>query len=393
MGMLLFIQSLFAEYSESPISNISYLNIGDKKSIDYRNVLFDKENLIMRASANEGSMINFKNTSPTDEFSFEFKVGNPRFMFPESGGIYFWYTKDKLQSGSFHGAKADLIFMAGIEFTGSNVIFVIGSNKGDHEFNDLEDVLLRDNTNPNRFRYTEEFTIKIIKTSKNFKIEVREGENMLYDKLRFVNTAALGEVLSGGYVSVSSDYRKVSSEKHLVIKDLKLYDRKETDLYDPYKYTTFTPLTEPRSSDMVNHPSEEIQHLISNMEHFMAWMKILLGEPSGTPIAQNISDARLEVFSQKEDIQKLSEKIEKITSSDYSNDFSKLLNKVGNLKESISTLQSDVYRLTEKLNSSKAPSTTRTDFLLLILLMIMAVFIFLQFAERKHRYLSGFKVK
>lgn len=250
----------------------------------------------MRTSADKSGIMKFGNRNPNKNWSFEFSFNDIDLEYPGRAGIYMWYTKEPVVQGDYLGINGKIDgFMAGIEFFGRRVQLLIAANDGTHDLSDIEDiVVMRDSVHPERFRDMNGFRLKIISTEKNFKMEVYDGDKMVYDYLRFVKTKALGDRGEGKLFSISTDYGKhVPFEKRFIISDVKLYKREEGPDYDVDEVKAPNVSISSRYHDEIRHPNREIQHLIANLEHFMKYMESVLGTPMGSSVIQNSYDTAI----------------------------------------------------------------------------------------------------
>jgi len=325
----------------------------NSSNISLKNSYIDSDKIVMRSSTDKGSLVQFNNKNEYKDFSFEYTINRPNLSYPETIGTYFWFTENQLKTGDFHGTDGEFHGMvAGIEMTGRNVHLVIGYNDGTVGLKkEHSDLLLRDNVNPDRFKDVDEIKIKIISTHKNFKIELyNQDGTLIYDKLRFVDKTALGDIDSYNYIALTSDIRKVSSEKEIYIKKIKISSRVEGSEYIPGKSFVNNIEKDPRSYNEIDHPSQEVQHLISNLEHFMSYIKLLLGDTNGTPINQAILELKIQTGTQIEKVEDLFKHLEEMKQEMENNSLSNLTHKLASLDDQIHNLNRSLVDIRHHLH-------------------------------------------
>lgn len=307
-AILVLILTISASYTlESPIENIKFLSGEDLTNLGLENAIVQDQSIKMRASADKGSLISFKEKNQSDEWSFEFKFDDLKLKYPEFSGIYLWYTDERINPGTIAGTDGKFTgIMAGIEFLGKGLQIIIGGNQENRPMENIDDIVLhKDTINPARFKDVEEYRVKIISTSKNFKIEIYEKDKLIYDNLRFLETPILGDRTKGKYFGITTYYQKVSSYKAFTIKDIQAYSRVEKEGYDPLKIHAADFEDEPRLGHDIDYNSKEVQHMISNVEHMMAYLKSILGRPGGSTVYQSAYDAKISSFETQKQLIKV----------------------------------------------------------------------------------------
>jgi len=299
----------------------------------------------MRLSAEGGSLLTFKDPNPNDDWSFEFVINDIDLSFPQRAGIYLWYTDHELDLGLFHGSQGKFNgIMTGLEFIGKSPSIILSSNEGDLDFSDKEEydiMTSRDDINPERFRDLKDIKMKVISTARNFKIEIYNGDKLIYDSFRYLKADEIGDLKKGKHFSITTVYEKVPLEKHFILKSAKLYKRNEHDNYDPYTIHAPTIETKARYHTEVNHSDFEIKHLISNIEHFMKYIRNFVGEPAGFQVLRGIGDINdeIQMFSHK--IEEIVENIKKNQDEPKGNVI-ELANKFDALEKRMNYIQSSV---------------------------------------------------
>lgn len=252
-----------------------------------------KDNAWQLKNGASGSVVNFvtKNTD-VDEWSVELDIQEPELKYPAFAGIYLWYTDAPVTHGSYKGAQGKFSgIVAGLEFLGKTVDIVISVNHGDEDYSALrpEETELKDSPDPFIFRNHKRLTLKVISTSKNFKVEVYgEKKELLYDRVRYTAMSEIGTRLSGKYFSISTEYHHAPSDKSITLTGARFSRREESGEYDPSKYHAHIPDFHPRPAKDVTLAPEEIQHSISSIEHLVKYLRVVLGEPQTKPVAENV---------------------------------------------------------------------------------------------------------
>ncbi|KAI5146634.1 hypothetical protein NEAUS05_0079 [Nematocida ausubeli] len=242
-------------------------------------------------NGNSGSIVNFKNkNTQEDEWSLEITFKVPTLKYPEFAGIYAWYTEDPVRHGGFKGAKGKFNgIVAGLEFIGKGVDIIVSVNHGETDYTELapDTIELKDSPDPNIFKDKNTLTLKIISTEKNFKIEIYDKDkNLIYDRVRYTQMAEISSRLSGKYFGLTTDYA-ASVKNAFKLVSASLYKREEHPEYDPNAYNADINETIPRLPHEID-PTEDMQHIISGIEHLTKYLRIVMGDPQGKPIADNV---------------------------------------------------------------------------------------------------------
>ncbi|KAG0438428.1 hypothetical protein DMUE_3094 [Dictyocoela muelleri] len=378
---LIYISALLTE-TETSLGKMEL--IGTKKT---------NKGLELRVGDKSG-IIRFNNRNPNKNWSFEFSFNDIDLEYPSRAGIYMWYTKDPVVAGDYLGINGKINgFMAGIEFFGKRVQLLIGANDGTHDLSDIEDiVVMRDSVHPERFRNIQNFRVKVISTEKNFKMEVYDGEKMVYDYLRFTKTSALGDRSEGKLFSISADYGKhVPFEKRFIVNNIKLYKRIEGDDYDVDEVKAPGVSITPRYHDEILYPNKEIQHLIANLEHFMTYMESVLGRPMGSSVIQNSYDTAVlankqvkkvgEIETAMKDMKNQIQRMVKLNENNRMNDIDQ---EILSLQRSLFEIKTMVKHFETSINSKIKNSCL----MLGLLIILLSCFQFLNYKIKNKKKIS-----
>ncbi|ELQ74039.1 putative Concanavalin A-like lectin/glucanase protein [Trachipleistophora hominis] len=375
MLLAVFIAAIRAGFNETKIENIKYVNDEDKRLLSFDHAIAKNEGIQMRVSAERGSLVDFKNINTKDEWSFEFTFKNLHLNYPEFAGIYLWYTDQKIHSGDFNGVNNKFSgLMTGIEFLGRGLEIVLGSNDGKETPKHPDDIIiLRDTVNPERFRDVNDFRIKVISTKKNFKVEIYDGERLLYDNLRFIEAPILGPREGNKYFSISTQYHKVPADKIFFIRDIQLYERIETEEYDPYLIRAEAPRDLPRYGTDIDHPSKEVQHMISAVEHMMAYLRSILGHPGGSTVLESAMDAKNAVISQQKQIREILGNTDHLLESLKQNGTRIIGSKIGDLELEVKSLQRSLYETQHLINEWGLKMSRMNNNIILVFVIVALI--------------------
>lgn len=288
MGLLSMARHAQSMYTERQLHTISMTD----ESARLYNGIKQHDHWTLR-NGKSGSIVNLlKKNEDHDEWSFETAFKLPSLKYPEFAGIYFWYTDEQVKHGGFKGANGQFSgVMAGLEFMGKSVDIVVSINHGEMDYTGLrsEDTELKDSPDPAIFKGHDELMLKVISTSKNFKVEIYDkDQKLIYDRVRYTSMTEIGTRLSGKFFGITTDYSDLKTDSAFQLKSLGLFEREETEHYSPEEYHTEVPDISPRLHHEVTHPDEEIQHTISGIEHLTKYLRVVLGEPQIKPIADNV---------------------------------------------------------------------------------------------------------
>ncbi|EPR79785.1 Threonyl-tRNA synthetase [Spraguea lophii 42_110] len=376
---------------ENLVDDIRYSTHNDLKNLALKNVVINREDLIMKSLDGKDSIINFKTENKHENWSFEFVVNDINVAYPQKAGIFLWYTEKPVNYGNkLFGTDGDFNgIMAGVEFLGRSMEILIAVNDGQDithldSYDDI--VVIKDSPNPERYRNISKLRIKIISTKQNFKIEIYDKDNLIYDNLRLYDSPLLKDRKSGKFFSLSSSYSKVSDEKKFILSAAKLYERNELEGYDTKHIHTEEIKHDPRYHDAINHPTLEVQHLISNVEHLMKYLNVVLGTPIGSSIVESSYNTKLAVLKQENNIKNILTSVEDIKKSTKLNSLSILSNKLSDIEERINKVNVgliEVKRNIFSLEQLMLQQFKRITILLLIVLVILIVLPIIKLNRRK----------
>lgn len=372
------------EFKEISTRDIEYEGSTDVKNMGFENAYASDEGITLRASSEKGSIVHFENKNPYDEWSFSFTINELNLSPGEVAGVYMWYTNDRIESGSFKGADPKFAGMvAGIEFSGKAVDLIVTSNEGDTNMHALEDIsVLRDSINQERLKNVRDVTVKIINTFQNFKIELYNGENLLYDNLRFRDASALGDRSKGKYFSISSYYDKVPLEKKFILKKAQLYKREEYEHYEPLIAKSKKPEDKARLFDEVNHSDKNTRHLISNLEHYIDYIKTMLGGPAGQSVASAAHETKEEVEKIKENLNKVTKTLNDGHHDDYTDAIENISTRVSDSELKLKGMQTGITDITKKINELKEISQKRFRVIVFGIIAVSAIVVLLSAMEK-----------
>lgn len=246
----------------------------------------------MLRSGVRGAAVTFRDPNPNDEWSVEVEFDDPGLKYPQYAGIFLWYTDTPVLPGDFKGGQGQFNgIVTGMEFVGKNVDFIVGVNHGEVNFAALgAGAVLTDSPDPEHFKGQKKFTMKVISTEKNFKLEIYGDEGkLLYDRLRFTKATTLGDRMRGKYFGITAEYAKVPEDRGIKMTKVRVNSREELETYDPELVHSELPSPEPRMPKDVGHSDEEVRYVISGIEHLSKYLRVILGDPQVKPIAENIS--------------------------------------------------------------------------------------------------------
>ncbi|KRH95317.1 putative Concanavalin A-like lectin/glucanase protein [Pseudoloma neurophilia] len=360
---------------EDPISKLAFSSNEDLTKIGLENAIVQDDHIKMRVSADRGSLISFKEKNEAEEWSFEFKFDELQLKYPEFAGIYMWYTDERIKSGNIGGIDGNFTgIMTGIEFIGQGLKILIGGNLENKKIEKFDDIIQhRDTVSPARFKDVEEFRVKIISTNKNYKIEIYEKDKLLYDSLRFFDTSVLGDHGKGKYFGITTYYEKTSSQKSFILKDIKTFKRTENPDYDPLKFDAVEAKDEPRLGHEIDYNSKEVQHLISNVEHMMAYLKAILGKPGGSTVYQSAYDAKISSFESQKMLLRLDNDIKNLDTHLKNSGTQVLGTKIGDVEMEVRNLKRVIYETQNSLTELKELIGNKNNSLILILCIVSVV--------------------
>lgn len=242
-----------------------------KSLASLQNIQIDNNKILLRNQSGKGSIVKLNKENTLQEWSAELKINKIKVGANEKAILSFWYTAESLKNGSFIGADSQYNgFMAGIEFSNKKIELLIHYNVG-LKIKDPESAMLRDEINPLSLANVESLVVKVIHTKKNFVVELYDEDKLVFDTLRISGEVFPLEKHGHMHFGITTSYEKVPTTKTLVLEELRINERKEGAKYDPeehfIEHNKF-PKTE---------EEEEIKHTIANLNHFMAYIHMVLG--------------------------------------------------------------------------------------------------------------------
>lgn len=323
---------------ETPINTLGYTPGIYNDNIGVQNVVTRQDGIYLRSTLDESAMVRWETPNPQDDWAFEFEFNEPNLDSRETASIYLFYTKEKPTIGNFKGGPGSFHgFVAGMEFSGKNIEIVHARNKG-VDYSNLEDIVtVVDSLNPQRFAGIERLRFKVINTIRNFKVEIYNGNHLLYDNFRHFMKDMTEYAESGYYISIFADYKHVSSGKAFKLMHAQLYHREETADYDTSKVNMQKIEVQIRPKNEIKHHNTDIQDLVFKTNSMIAYIKAMIGELPETSIIKAEHELVKEVDS-------LYEKLAKYKSTDTNK-------KMGvGTAQSINMLDQQVRKITKLLN-------------------------------------------
>ncbi|CAD25691.1 threonyl-tRNA synthetase fragment [Encephalitozoon cuniculi GB-M1] len=355
---------------EKANQEIAYHPGGSNEKVGVKGTQVESDGLSLRRHTDEGGLVVFLAPNPHEEWSFSYTFTNARLRFPHIGGVYLWYTSDIQDQGVYRGGH-DLFegIMAGIEFRGSQPEIVMAVNDGKTSFMGSEEMTLyRDTINPERLKGVKDITVKVISTNKNFKVELYDGDRLLYDSFRYYRKGTLAGIGSGKYFNITSFYDKAPSDSVYKLKEAQLFERTETSEYEVHSVHAPPVDKTPRSPDGIIHEDEEIRHLISKIEYLNEYLHLVVGEPHGSSF-----DKVVHVISEqlKTHMKKIEDAVAALRSGGSSETkFMNLNEKMNGVDIKLQKIQKAFADLDHAVNSLKNDYSRSSNFLVYIILGI-----------------------
>lgn len=269
---------------EHPDKDVAYHPGSANETVGIKGTNVEADGLVLRRHTDEGGLVVFLTPNKYHEWSFSYTFSIASLRFPHIGGVYLWYTSTIQDQGAYRGGH-DVFdgVMAGLEFRGSRPEIVMAINDGKKNFVGSEDATLyRDAINPERLKGVKDITVKVICTHKNFKVELYDGEKILYDSFRYYRREDLENTGAGGYFNITSFYDKAPSDSVFKLKNAQLFERTETDEYKIHRVHAPQVDKTPRDPNYIMHEDEEVRHLISKVEYLNEYLHLVVGEPHGS---------------------------------------------------------------------------------------------------------------
>jgi hypothetical protein len=322
--------------------------------IALQNVVVKPNMLYLRSGVNESSVVRWDVENEIENFSFAFRFNKIHMETLESSGIYMYYTEEKQTIGNFKGAQGTFNgFMVGLEFNGKSVDIVFAKNNGKDYEHIGEYVSRTDSLDPKRFRNVEELTMKVVCTQNNFKVELYDGEKILYDNFRIYRTKEKLELKKNMHISIVADYQNVASSKSFVLKEAQLYERKESGEYNMYDSHMEKYKPTYRNKEEIHHSNDDIRELIHRFEMTQAYIKKSMGELSNTKLSAIKEDLTKDLTAVNEKLDKI-ENIKKAIpkKADFATRLNEFEIKIMHLQRSINEFDFIIENLGEKQKTS-----------------------------------------
>ncbi len=291
---------------ETAVEHFSYIPRIYNKHIGIQNVVLKPKELYLKSGLARQALLRWDLPNGTENWSFSFKFNDLNLSSNESAGIYLRYTEEMPLIGNFMGGEG--VYhgaIVGMEFSGKVVNIVYAKNEG-LDYEHTEDFILKkDEIHPARFRDLREMTMKVISTDKNFKVEVYDGDKLVYDKFRLYDMAKEGLNQKAKYFGIVVNYKNTPSGKAFVLKEAQLYKRVEDDTYDVHKIYTEQIKQTYRERDQIAHHDGDIREYIHKSELIMSFIKAVLGDLPNTRLATLEKDTKKEIAMIGERVEKL----------------------------------------------------------------------------------------
>jgi hypothetical protein len=288
LKFLLLARSAEVGVVETPVDGLNYIPGIYNDHIGLQNVLVKTDKLILRSTIDDSSMIRWEIPNTADNWSFSFDFNELNLESRESAGLYLFYTQDKQTLGNFKGGTSKYHgFMTGIEMSGKAVELTYAKNSGLDYRNISEYVTKVDSLNPSRFVDVTSLKMKVICTKQNFKVEVYDGDRLLYDNFRFFDQEELNNHKKGYFLSLFAEYRHVSSGKAFELKNAILSQREEKAEYSVSKIRMDKIVPQLKSKNDILHPNTEVSELIFKIGALSNYTKSVLGDLPETSITKS----------------------------------------------------------------------------------------------------------
>ncbi|KAF7701526.1 hypothetical protein CDIK_0766 [Cucumispora dikerogammari] len=432
-------ETLIPDFSFIPDSDfIDDRNNNDNKKLTLVNSFITKTGISLRGAVESNSFISINNPRGVamTPLSIELVLKNPELEFPESLDIDLFFTENKLDyisennmnhvkaktnneylttqpasssihsskktptissidddasekttqtnmkeklptyknvTSSFHGINISLTFI------GTRLTITIGYNPLTHTYTPYS-YIVQDHIDPKRFLHTQTYRFKYIFTSNNIKVEIynHETNTLLYDKLRFTEKNVFGDLDIYKYITFTNSFNKISSERNLLITNLNVYSRKEDKTYNKNLiYTKPISLLDTNTNQNQKNSieSKEIQHLISNLEHFMFYLKLILGETDGTSLNNKILNLRRIVSNNHMSLNQITNKLDSLYLLVNNNTLSKLTYKLQNIDKNINQIERLLIDSNLRISNIKESHWLGVKFILGVVCFLIFVYI------------------
>lgn len=369
-------------------------NISQLKTSAFKRAYKTNDYIELRSSGDGGSLITFQDQNQIDDWSIEFDIDLVKLSYPQRAGFYVWYTNHEIEDGYFNGSHGQFVgTMVGLELLGKSLFLVLSNNDGEYDYAKVEDHTITtaiDSINPERFRNVDKIKFKLISTPNNFRVELfdKNNDNMLYDNFRYTNIEQLGNLKKGQYFSITTAYDKVPLNTHFNLRGVRLYERIESDDYDAYIKQSKTVEDKSRWPHEINHSSNEIRHLIANVENFIKYMKSHIGEPAGITMFKGLFDTHYEIQMLGMKIEEIKHVIEQKVKEPGENTKT-LISKHDSIKRGVSYLENSIDEIETYMRTFEENHGLRISYLML---MMVGGVLFLSFFSL-YQYLTSKKAQ
>lgn len=361
---------------ETPIENLDYHPGIYNDHIGIQNVIVKSDKLLLRSTIDDGSMVRWELPNTKDNWSFMLKFNELNLESRESAGIHVFYTHEKPTIGSFKGGPSKYNgFMVGLEFVGKSLELVYAKNNGEDYTNMDEYVSTVDSLNPQRFANIDTLTMKVICTKNNFKVEIYDGETLVYDNFKFFTKEYIDNHKKGGYISTFANYKNVSSGKAFELHEAQLYEREETPEYSPSLSRMEKIIPQIKNRNEVIHSNVDIQDLIFKVSAVTNYIKSVIGELPETAITK----AEKELTKEVDMIVERFGRFKNGTSNKPSRiDLNKKVNHIDIQFKAISKKLSDVDFLIDTVSEKRFQKTWAVEYLIVLLGSISAIILIIK---------------
>lgn len=338
---------------EQAMDGINYTPHVYNDHIGLQNVLVKPDKLVLRSSIDESSMVRWDIPNTRDGWSFVVNFNELNLGSSESAGLYLFYTNEKPVIGDFKGANS--VFhgcVAGIEFNGKGVDLVYAKNDG-LDYRSVDEYVTKvDSLNPRRFRNIEFLKLKVIATDKNFKVEIYDGDTIIYDNFRFFAKEDLENHKSSKYFGIFADYKNVSSGKAFEISSAQAFHREELGEYSVSRSYMSKTVPTVTNKNEISHPNTDVRDFIFKVNATTAHMRRLLGELPETILSHSEKELIKEMDALSEKLERLkSMHRNHITKSGVPSGLNELDLKIKKLSRSIGDIEYAIEDFSERASA------------------------------------------
>lgn len=248
-----------------------------------KNVQLDGRKIILRSSDGAGSIVNLANENLLDDWAVELAFQRLVLGDMQRAGLYFWYTDDKLEEGPLLGGQHKFTgFLAGIEFQHSEANLVFSYNPGVDYSAHNSTGLYRDLISPNILDGVNDMIMKIIHTKNNFKIELYNGEKLIFDSLRLAGALNLVHDSKPKHFGLTTSYDECPPGIAFHLNRMSVAERREDESYNLENHHT-------QHNDFPRTASEiELRHAIADANYFITYLALVLGSDDHNVLASMV---------------------------------------------------------------------------------------------------------